>query len=78
MRWAAKHAAVMYRDFCLDYRKKCDAMIRCADDFDFDWVTVMSDAWAEASAFGVQVEYPEDDLPKDVAGHLPDTDSRPV
>lgn len=75
MRWAAKYAGVMYRDFCLDYRKKCDAMIRCADDFGLDWVTVMSDAWAEASAFGVRVEYPEDDLPKDVGGHLPDLEA---
>ena len=72
MRWAARYAGVKYRDFCLDYRKKCDAMIRCADDFDLDWVTVMSDAYCEASAFGLNIEYPEDDLPIDVSGHLPD------
>ena len=34
-------------------------MIHCAKDFDIDWVTVMSDPWAEASAFGIEVEYPE-------------------
>jgi MtaA/CmuA family methyltransferase len=72
MRWAAKYADVKYREFCLDYRKKCDAMIRCASDFDADWVAVISDPWVEASAFGVQIEYPEDDLPKDVSGHLSD------
>ena len=32
----------------------------------------MSDPWAEASAFGIQVEYPEDNLPIDKSGHLPD------
>jgi MtaA/CmuA family methyltransferase len=72
MRWAARHAGIKYRDFCLDYRAKCEAMIRCARDFDLDWVTVMSDPWAEASAFGVEVKYPEDDLPIDAGGHLRD------
>ena len=72
MRWAARYAGVNYRDFCLDYRKKCDAMIQCADDFDLDWVTVMSDAYCEASAFGLNIEYPEDDLPIDRSGHLSD------
>ncbi len=72
MRWAAKHAGVKYRDFCLDYRAKCEAMIRSADDFGNDWVTVMSDPYAEASAFGLRVEYPQDSLPLDKGGRLPD------
>lgn len=63
MRWAARYAGVKYGAFCLDYRKKCAAMIRCAEDFGIDWVTVMSDPYAEAQAFGAQVEFPEDDLP---------------
>ena len=72
MRWAAKYAGVKYREFCTDPVSKCMAMIRCARDFDIDWVTVMSDPWAEASAFGIQIEYPEDSLPKDTGGHMPD------
>jgi uroporphyrinogen decarboxylase len=32
----------------------------------------MSDPWAEASAFGIQVDYPEDSLPIDKGGHFPD------
>jgi uroporphyrinogen decarboxylase len=32
----------------------------------------MSDPWAEASAFGINVEYPEDSLPIDTGGHMPD------
>jgi MtaA/CmuA family methyltransferase len=75
MRWAAKHAGVRYRDFCLEYMKKCDAMISCAVDLDADWVAVISDPWVEASAFGIQIEYPEDDLPKDVSGHLPNLEA---
>jgi uroporphyrinogen decarboxylase len=69
MRWAARHAGVKYRDFCLDPASKCRAMLRAAEDFGHDWVTVMSDPYAEASAFGIEVEYPEDDLPLD-RGHF--------
>jgi MtaA/CmuA family methyltransferase len=75
MRWAARHAGVKYRDFCLDYRVKTAAMIRCADEFDIDWVTVMSDPWVEAEAFGVTVEYPEDNLPMDTGGRLADLEA---
>ncbi|TVQ71734.1 MAG: hypothetical protein EA363_05495 [Balneolaceae bacterium] len=75
MRWAARHAGTSYREFCLSPEAKCAAMIRCARDFDLDWVTVMSDPWAEASAFGVEVAYPENDLPVDTGGHLPDAAS---
>jgi len=70
MRWAARYSGVKYRDFCLVPKQKCRAMIRCADDFDLDWVTVMSDPFAEASAFGLDVDYPEDNLPIDRSGHL--------
>jgi len=70
MRWAARYAGAKYGAFCLDYRVKCDAMIRCAEDFGIDWVTVMSDPYAEAQAFGVQVEFPEDDLPLERGGLL--------
>ncbi|MHB0912462.1 MAG: uroporphyrinogen decarboxylase family protein [Armatimonadota bacterium] len=66
MRFTAGYAGVKYRDFCLDYGAKVGAVIKCAEDFGMDWVTVMSDPYAEAEAFGLKVEYPEDDLPKHV------------
>jgi len=72
MRWAAKYAGVKYRKFCTEPLSKCNAMIRCAKDFGIDWVTVMSDPWAEASAFGIEVDYPEDSLPIDKGGHPAD------
>ena len=75
MRWAAKYANVRYRDFCTIPSAKTGAMIRCANEFPIDWVTVMSDPWAEASAFGVEVFYPEDSLPVDKGGHLPDAEA---
>ncbi len=69
MRWAAKQAGVKYRDFCLDPASKCRAMIQTAADFGGDWVTVLSDPYAEAEAFGIKVDYQEDDLPLD-QGHF--------
>lgn len=63
MRFAAKHAGVRYRDFCLSHAHKCMANIRCAADFQSDWVNTMSDAYAEAEAYGTKLLYPEDDLP---------------
>lgn len=70
MRWAARYAGVCYRDFCLVPEAKAKAMIKAADDFAIDWVTVMSDPYCEAEAFGLQVEYPEDNLPIEKGGHL--------
>lgn len=64
MRFAAGHAGVKYRDFCLRPESKTFAMIACARDFGLDWVTVLSDPYAEAEAFGLEVEYPEDSLPQ--------------
>ena len=75
MRWAAGYAGVKYGAFCTDPHTKCDAAIRCAEDFDIDWVTVMSHPYAEAQAFGVDIEYPEDDLPLARGGLLPDLDA---
>lgn len=72
MRWAARYAGVKYSDFCTIPEAKCFAMLKCARDLGIDWVTVMSDPWAEATAFGIEVDYPEDNLPVDRGGHLPD------
>lgn len=69
MQFATKYAKIKYRDFCNDYKSKVYAMVKCADDFSLDWVTVMSDAYAEAEDFGLEIEYPEDSLPKQ-KGHL--------
>jgi uroporphyrinogen decarboxylase len=64
MRLAAKYAGIKYSDFCLDYTKKVEANIKCATDFRYDWVNVMSDPYAEASAYGTGLTYPENNLPQ--------------
>ncbi|HUW93874.1 MAG TPA: uroporphyrinogen decarboxylase family protein [Bacteroidales bacterium] len=63
MRFAAKYAGIRYRDFCLSAKHKCQGNIRCAEDFDSDWVNTMSDPYAEAEAFGTEITYPQDSLP---------------
>jgi MtaA/CmuA family methyltransferase len=63
MRFAAKYCGVNYRDFCLNPTDKCSVNLRCAKDFSYDWVNVMSDPWAEASSFGTKVGYPVNSLP---------------
>lgn len=63
MRFAAKYCGINYRDFCLNYLDKCSANLKCAQDFSYDWVNVMSDPWAEASSFGTKVSYPINSLP---------------
>lgn len=73
MRFAARYANVHYRDFCLNHEVKCQAMLQCSDDFELDWVTVMSDPNAEAEAFGMEIEYPLDDMPRPKRGPLLET-----
>jgi len=63
MRFAAKYAGIPYRDFCLSAKHKCTGNIKCAEDFDSDWVNTMSDPYAEAEAFGTVLDYPDDSLP---------------
>lgn len=73
MRFTAQYAGVNYRDFCLNPEVKVKANIKCAQDFGYDWVNVMSDPYAEAEAFGVKVDYPLNSLP--LAKHFPLTDA---
>jgi MtaA/CmuA family methyltransferase len=64
MRLAAKYAGVKYKDFCLDYKTKCEVNLLCSTDFGYDWVNVMSDPYSEASAYGTKLTYPENNLPQ--------------
>jgi MtaA/CmuA family methyltransferase len=64
MRLAAKYAGVKYRDFCLDFKTKCEVNLLCSNDFGYDWVNVMSDPYSEASAYGTKLSYPENNLPQ--------------
>lgn len=63
MTFAAKYAGVPYGAFASDYREMAKALIKTAEDFDLDAVTVDSDAYREATACGADIHYPYDELP---------------
>ena len=63
MAFSAKYANIPYSKFATDYKSLAKAQIKTAEDFGLDAVTVDSDAYREASAFGSILEYQEDDLP---------------
>ena len=63
MRIVSKLTGVNYRDYCLDPLIHCEAAIQMSEMLQCDWVTVMSDPYAEAEAFGLPVEYPDNAMP---------------
>lgn len=75
MAFAAKYAGVPYSKFATDHRELVKAVIKAADDCQLDAVVMDSDAYREASACGVELEYPENDLPKVVKYAIEDKES---
>jgi uroporphyrinogen decarboxylase len=63
MQFAAAYAGISYREYCLDYSKKCDANLKTAEDFGIDWIHVGGHPYTEAEDYGLLVEYPENSLP---------------
>jgi MtaA/CmuA family methyltransferase len=63
MLFASKHAGIPYGEFCKDYRRLVEAQLKTAKDFGIDIVSTMSDAYREASDFGADIRFQEDDLP---------------
>lgn len=63
MGFAAKHAGIPFRDFCLNPEKMVQANLLCHKDFFTDIVTVMSDPFGEAMDHGLKVFFPENENP---------------
>lgn len=63
MMFAANYTSTPYGKFSSDYREMAASLIRTAQDFQLDAVTVDSDAYREASACGAVLDFPEDGLP---------------
>ena len=64
MHFAARHGECSYADFAADHRARVAANLRCLEDFDLDVVTLMSDPYAETSAFGARIEYLPEAVPR--------------
>lgn len=61
--FAARYGKCSYSEYCTDATKLAHAQISTRNYFEFDYVTVASDAYREASAFGANVCFPHDDIP---------------
>ncbi len=57
MMFAADHAGVKYLEYATDFRVQADAQFRVAEDYDFDYVSVISDPGCEAGDCGAKVIY---------------------
>jgi len=63
MMFAADHAGLSYREYALDHHALVEAQLRVAEDFDFDFVSAISDPAREAADCGAAVRYFADQPP---------------
>jgi MtaA/CmuA family methyltransferase len=59
MAWAANFIGRTYRDYYLDGDVLAEAQLAVARAFNLDQVSAISDPWREASAYGMEFDYPE-------------------
>jgi MtaA/CmuA family methyltransferase len=63
MMFAADLAGVRYGEYARDYRVLVEAQVRTAEEFDFDYVSAISDPAREAADFGAAIEWYENQPP---------------
>ncbi len=68
MAWSANFIGRTYRDYYLDGDVLVQAQLAVTREFNLDQTSAISDPWREASAYGMEFEYPEDGVgkPKEV------------
>jgi len=59
MSWAAQFIGHTYRDYYLDGDVLVEAQLAVARAFNLDQVSAISDPWREASAYGMEFDYPD-------------------
>lgn len=64
MHFAASYAGKTYAEFASDYKALVESNLRCLYDFDIDAVGLISDPYRETSAFGAEVTFPDEAVPK--------------
>lgn len=73
MHFAAKYINTSYEKFARDHKVMFQANKALVLDFDFDQLDIMSDPWRETTAFGGQIKYLENTVPKCVYHPLGET-----
>ncbi len=63
MMFAGDHAGVKYGEYARDYRVLAEAQVATARDFQFDYVSAISDPAREAADCGAEIEYFDDQPP---------------
>lgn len=63
MHFAARFHGRTYSEFASDHRVLVESNAACAEYFDLDAVSLISDPFRETSAFGATVEFPPDGVP---------------
>ncbi len=64
MQFAAEYIGSNYGRFAADHRVLVEANLRCAADFGFDQVSVISDSYREVQGYGGKVVYVENGTPR--------------
>ena len=64
MAWAANFIGRTYRDYYLDGDVLAQSQLAVAQAFHLDQVSAISDPWREASAYGMEFDYPENGVGK--------------
>jgi uroporphyrinogen decarboxylase len=64
MHFAARYAGYSYREFASDYRVLVESNLRCLEAFGLDAVGLISDPYRETAAFGAEIIYPEEGVPR--------------
>jgi len=74
MAWAANYIGQNYRNYYLDGDVLVKAQLAVTHDFNLDQISAISDPWREASAYGMEFDYPENGVgkPKDLLIKKPD------
>jgi MtaA/CmuA family methyltransferase len=63
MQFAAKYIGAPYSKYCTDYCVLVESHLRCYEEFGFDMLMTLSDAFRETADFGAKISFPYDDLP---------------
>ena len=73
MQFAAEWIGSNYGAFASDYRVLVEANRRCAGEFGFDQLSAISDPYRETSAFGAEIQFVPDGVPRCVRRPLGDS-----
>ena len=78
MAWSANFIGHSYRDYYLDGDVLVAAQLAVTRTFNLDQISAISDPWREASAYGMEFDYPDDGVgkPKDLLIKTPDDISK--